>query len=324
SMSTMSASYPLTLHPMKPQKVAVIGGSGFIGSHVVDKLVAAGHKITVFDLMTPANREVRFVTLDILNPSSVNVMLAGGYDAVYMLAAIANVNDVYNNPVEACDVNIRAVANVLEAARKNKIPRVLLSSTVWLYEMVGTQDTNGVTEDAAFEPARVNHVYTATKLAAEQYCVAYQKLYGQNYTILRYGIPYGPHGRLGTVIYNFVNNALEGKPIVIQGDGSQARNFVYVEDLAEGNVAALAPQAANQTYNLDGIRSVSVKEVAEIVQSFISGTVVQHVEARPGDFKGFATSSEKAFRELGWRAHTDIREGIGRYIEWAKRDRGMV
>ncbi|MEK7481283.1 MAG: aminotransferase class I/II-fold pyridoxal phosphate-dependent enzyme [Patescibacteria group bacterium] len=303
-----------------PLKVAVVGGSGFIGSHIVDALVEARHKVTVFDLMPPRRSDVRFITLDILNQSSVNVMLTGGFDAVYMLAAIANVNDVFNNPVETCDVNIRAVVNVLEAARKNKIPRVLLSSTVWLYEMVGAQHADAVTEDTALEPARVNHVYTATKLAAEQYCVAYQKLYGQNYTILRYGIPYGPQGRLGTVIYNFVNNALAGKPIVIQGDGSQARNFVYVKDLAEGNVAALNPAAANQTYNLDGIRPVSIKEVAEIVQSFILGTEIQYVEARPGDFKGFAASSEKAWRELGWRAHTDIREGIRQYIEWARNE----
>lgn len=322
-VTTMSASYPLTSHSMKPQKVAVIGGSGFIGSHIVDKLIAVGHKVTVLDLMMPTNREVRFITLDIMNQSSMNVMLAGGYDAVYMLAAIANVNDVYNNPVEACDVNIRAVANVLEAARKNKIPRVILSSTVWLYEMADAPPGGAVTEETQFVTGRVNHIYTATKLAAEQYCIAYQKLYGQNYTILRYGIPYGPGGRLGTVIYNFVNNALEGKPIVIQGDGSNARNFVYVTDLAEGNVAALRAEAANQTYNLDGIRPVSIKEVAEIVQSFIPGTDIQYVEARPGDFKGFSASSEKALRDLGWRAHTDILEGIRQYIEWAKRERGL-
>ncbi|MBI4098645.1 MAG: NAD-dependent epimerase/dehydratase family protein [Candidatus Magasanikbacteria bacterium] len=320
TQSSSPSMPPITTNQQKSQKVAVIGGSGFIGSHIVDALLEARHKVTVFDLMRPRRDDVRFITLDILNPSSVNVTLTGGFDAVYMLAAIANVNDVFNNPVETCDVNIRAVVNVLEAARKNKIPRVLFSSTVWLYEMVGARDVDAVTEDVALEPGRVNHVYTATKLAAEQYCIAYQKLYGQNYTILRYGIPYGPGGRLGTVIYNFVNNALAGKPIVIQGDGSQARNFVYVKDLAEGNVAALNPTAANQTYNLDGLRPVSIKEVAEIVQSFIPGTEIQYVEARPGDFKGFAASSEKALRDLGWRAHTDIREGIRQYIEWARNE----
>jgi len=259
--------------------------------------------------------------MDILNPSSVNVMLTGGFDAVYMLAAMANVNDVYNNPVEACDVNIRAVVNVLEAARKNKIGRVILSSTVWLYEMASQGEGNAmVDEGTELHPERVNHIYTATKLAAEQYCVAYQKLYGQNYTILRYGIPFGPRGRLGTVIYNFVNNALEGKPIVIQGDGSQARNFVYITDLAEGNVAALRDEAVNQTYNLDGIRPVTIKEVAEIVQSLIPGTEIQYVDARPGDFKGFSASSEKALHDLDWRATTDIHEGIRRYIEWAKNE----
>ncbi|MEK7532262.1 MAG: epimerase, partial [Patescibacteria group bacterium] len=86
--------------------------------------------------------------------------------------------------------------------------------------------------------------------------------------------------------------------------------------------AALHPTAANQTYNLDGIRPVSIKEVAEIVQSFISGTEIQYVEARPGDFKGFSASSEKALRDFGWRAHTDIRAGIEQYIEWARKEMG--
>jgi len=249
----------------------------------------------------------------------VNTLLTGGYDAVYMLAAMANVNDVYNNPVEACDVNIRALVNVLEAARKNKIPRVILSSTVWIYEMIDDAARNApVTEDTLLHPHRVNHIYTATKMAAEQYCVAYKKLYDQNYTILRYGIPYGPRGRLGTVIYNFVHKALAGEPMTILGDGSLKRNFIYVEDLAEGNVAVLQPQAASQTYNLEGLREVSIKEVAEIVQSLIPGAEIGYKPSRPGDFSGFSASYEKASRELGWQPQVDIREGIRRYIEWAK------
>jgi UDP-glucose 4-epimerase len=178
--------------------IGVIGGSGFIGSHVVDKLVEAGHEVTVFDIMTPHRNDVRHIYIDITDLSKTTVALTGHYDGIYLLAAMADVNDVYKNPVESGQVNIMAVANVLEAARRNGIPRVILASTVWVYEMA--EDTN-VTEDTPLRPDKVNHVYTASKLAAELYCHGYGKLYKQQFTILRYGIPYGPRARQGTVIH---------------------------------------------------------------------------------------------------------------------------
>ncbi len=113
--------------------IGVIGGSGFIGSHVVDKLIEAGHEITIFDMMKPQRDDVRHIYIDITDLSKTTVALTGAYDTVYMLAAMADVNDVYKNPVEAGHVNIMAVANVLEAARRNEIERVILASTVWVY-----------------------------------------------------------------------------------------------------------------------------------------------------------------------------------------------
>jgi len=113
--------------------IGVIGGSGFIGSHVVDKLIEAGHEVTVFDMMKPQRDDVRHIYIDITDLSKTTVALTGAYDAVYMLAAMADVNDVYKNPVEAGHVNILAVANALEAARRSEIGRVILASTVWVY-----------------------------------------------------------------------------------------------------------------------------------------------------------------------------------------------
>lgn len=240
--------------------IGVIGGSGFIGSHVVDKLIEAGHEVIVFDIMKPQRNDVRHTYIDITNLSKTTVALTGNYDAVYLLAAMADVNDVYKNPVEAAEVNVMAVANVLEAARRNEIGQTILASTVWVYEMAC--ETN-VAEDTPLLPDRVNHVYTASKLAAELYCHSYHKLYDQQFTILRYGIPYGPRARDGTVIATFVKKALNGEPLTIMGDGSQYRNFIYVEDLAMGNVAALQDIAKNQTYDLEGMRPVTIKEVAE-------------------------------------------------------------
>ncbi len=293
--------------------IAVIGGSGFIGSHIVDKLLEHGHEVTVFDIMKPHRDDVRHVYIDVTNLSKTCVALAGGYDIAYMLAAMADVNDVYKNPVEACQVNILGVANVLEAARRSGILRIILASTVWVYEMAEGGERN---EQTLFSPSKVTHVYTASKVAAELYCHACQKLYGQNFTILRYGIPYGPRARRGTVIATFVQRALKGEPLIIFGDGSQYRNFIYVEDLAEGNVAALKDVAVNQTYNLEGKRPVTIKEIAETVRNLVGDVVIDYKEARPGDYSGAIVSTEKAKKELGWEPKVDFEEGLRRYIEW--------
>ena len=295
--------------------IGVIGGSGFIGSHVVDKLIEAGHEVTVFDMMKPQRDDVRHIYIDITDLSKTTVALTGAYDAVYMLAAMADVNDVYKNPVEAGEVNIMAVANVLEAARRSEIKRVILASTVWVYEMA--LETN-VNEDTLLLSGRVNHVYTASKISAELYCHSYQKLYNQQFTILRYGIPYGPRARDATVIAIFVRKALNGEAMTIMGDGSQYRNFVYIEDLALGNVAALKDAAKNQTYNLEGIRPVTIREVAETVKKLVGNVSIEYKEARAGDYTGKIVSTKKASKELNWQPKVDLEEGVTQYIQWYK------
>ena len=295
--------------------IGVIGGSGFIGSHVVDKLIEAGYEVTVLDIMKPHRDDVRHTYIDITDLSKTTVALTGAYDVVYMLAAMADVNDVYKNPVETGHVNILAAANVLEAARRNEIERVILASTVWVYEMA--LETN-VNENACLLPSKINHVYTASKIAAELYCHSYQKLYNQQFTILRYGIPYGPRARDSTVIAIFVRRALNGEAITIMGDGSQYRNFIYIEDLALGNVAALKDIAKNQTYNLEGLRPVTIREVAETVKKLVGNVEIEYKEARAGDYAGKIVSNEKASKELNWEPKVDLEEGVTRYIQWYK------
>ncbi len=293
-------------------KVAVIGGSGFIGSHVVDKLLDANHDVTVFDIMTPHKEEVRHIFMDLFDMHKVVVALAGNYEAIYLLAAMANVNDIYKNPLEAAMVNFQGTVNVLEAVRRYG-GRLIFASTVWVYMLAERED---VDEDSSLLIQNVNHPYTASKVAAELYIQSYNKLYGLDFTILRYGIPYGPRGREGTVITNFIKRALKGQPLVIHGDGSQYRNFIYIEDLAEGNVAALKDGANNKIYNLEGMRPVTIKEIAETVSKIVGGTRVEFVESRAGDFVGRKASNEKAGRELGWRPKTDLVEGIMKYLDW--------
>jgi UDP-glucose 4-epimerase len=296
-------------------RVGVIGGAGFIGSHVVDKLLEAGHDVTVFDIMRPHRPDVRHVVADILNASRTTVALAGSYDALYLLAAVSDVNDIFHIPVESAQVNIMAVAHVLEAARRTGAGRVILASTTWVYALAEPEE---VDENTPLRPDRVNHVYTATKLSAEMLCHAYHTLYGLDTTILRYGIPYGPRARLGTVLARFVALALTGQPIVIQGDGRQWRSLVAVEDLARGNVAALQDAAKNQTYNLDGAERIEVGRIAEKVREFFPEVDMRYTDKRPGDLRPKVVSSRKALAHLGWKPEIGFDEGAERYIEWVQ------
>ena len=290
--------------------VMVTGGSGFIGSHVVDRLVERGHRVRVFDMILPQRQDVEYYQGSLLDLEELRMGMAG-VDAVFHLAAVANVNSVFEEPIYSESINTRGTINVLEAARYNGVKRVIYGSTTWVY---GNVQADEVDEDTPL--GAPDHLYTATKLVSEYYCKSYSELYGLPTTILRYGIPYGPRARAAGVIPIFVRKALAGEALTIAGDGLQFRNFIYVEDLAEGNVLALNPAARNQIYNLDGPDRVSIIQIAETVQKILGDVEITRVEGRPGDFGGQTISCEKANAELGWTPEVSFEEGLRRYIEW--------
>lgn len=294
-------------------KVLVTGAAGFIGSHVVDRLCNHGVDVRVFDLAPPSHRDdLDFFPGSILEVDQLSVAFRG-VDAVIHLAAMADVNEVFEAPHYSENVNVRGTANVVEAARRTGIQRVIYGSTTWVYSDAIPQEVDEETPLMA-----PSHFYTATKLVGEYYCHSYGELYDLGTTVLRFGIPYGPRARDGAVVPIFVRKALNGEPITIQGDGSQYRKFVYVEDLAEGVALALKPVAANKTYNLDGIQKVTITEIAETVQKVVGSAEIEYVPARPGDFSGKEVSSARAVKELGWEASTSFEEGVRRYVEWVK------
>lgn len=293
-------------------KVLVTGGSGFIGSHVVDKLRDKGVEVRVFDMVMPTFRkDIEFYQGSLLDLEALRMAL-NGIDAVYHLAAVADVKDVFNEPYYAESINVRGTINLLEAVRRSTgVKRVIYGSTTWVYSEVTEQYVDEQT------PLRApSHFYTATKIASEYYCQSYSKLYNIPVTILRYGIPYGPRARDGAVVPIFVSKALKGEPLTIEGDGLQFRKFVYVEDLAEGNVLALKSNAQNKVYNLDGVEKVTIKQIAETVQKVIGNVRIEYVPARPGDFSGKEVSSQLAKIELGWEPKVGFEEGVRRYVEW--------
>jgi len=296
-------------------KIGVTGGSGFIGSHVVDHLAGAGHEVVVIDhRVKPHRGDVQFEDVDVLNLSSV-IQATRGCDYVFHLAAVSNVNQAYKYPVYTVELNITGTANVLEAARINGIKRVFFASTVWVY--TGTRNEGLLTEDAPFYIPDAGHIYTTSKIASEMTIHNYWQLYQQPFTILRYGIPYGPRMREQLVIPIFIRKALKGESITIQGDGSQYRNYVYIDDLALAHLSALKEQAENQVYNLEGPRKITIREIAETINKLLGGKVrIEYVPARPGDYTGKEVSAEKARRELGWEPQIDFEEGMRHTLAW--------
>jgi UDP-glucose 4-epimerase len=148
------------------------------------------------------------------------------------------------------------------------------------------------------------------------YCASYAELFGLEYTILRFGIPYGPRARPAAVVPQFVRKALAGEPLTIAGRGEQSRRFVYVEDLAEGVVAALVPVAAGRTYNLVGQEDTTVLEIAQAVRDLVGDVDVVHTDSRAADFRGAEVSGRRALDELGWSATTRFADGLRAYLSW--------
>ncbi len=301
-------------------RVLVTGGSGFIGSHVVDKLRARGHQPVIYDLRPSPWHE----------PGSVDTVLGSitdrealeralhSCDAVAHLAAVADVNDVHASPEDAERVNARGTVTVLEAARRAGVERIVYASTIWVYsDCLGDE-----VDEETLLPAP-SHLYTSTKLAGELYCKAYQELYGIDYTILRFGIPYGPRAREAAVIPAFVGKAMRGEPLTLAGDGGQSRRFVYVEDLADGVALGLSDIATNRVYNLASNENVTIKQIAERVQELIGGVEIVYTPARPGDFGGKIVSSARAEDELGWTARTPFSEGVRRYVAWRREQEAL-
>ena len=257
------------------------------------------------------NPAAEYRQVDILDLPRLTEALAGS-EAVFHLAAVADVEQVTANPVPALRMNIEGTGCVLEAARRNELNQVVLASTVWVYGAAhaDAEASGELTEDVPIDLGRSGHLYVASKLAAEMAVHSYRELYGQHFTILRYGIPYGPRMRDQLVVARFVQAALAGRPITIAGDGRQTRNYVYVEDLAAAHVLALSPAAQDQTFALEGTAAISVRDIADTVDGLLGPITIEHTPARTADYAGSLISNAKAKRLLGWSPTTGFAEGV--------------
>jgi nucleoside-diphosphate-sugar epimerase len=283
--------------------IAIIGGSGFIGSYTKNELIDHGYNVTTIDINKNSD-----ICCNVLDYNSLKKALsAKKYDVVYMFAAISDSKENHTDVKHAVNTNIMTLTNTLDAMYELNISRIIFSSTVWVYSVCDSIEVN---EDSNLSITNSEHIYTTCKLTCEAIIRNYQKVKNINFTILRYGIAYGPGCHPDTVMSKFINNAIDGKPLIVTGDGSIYRNFLYVTDHARGNRLALSDKGKNQIFNLEGPQSISIKNVAERVQELYGKNAkIIYTGERLGDYKGKIVCNLKAKQLLGWEPKVNFLKG---------------
>lgn len=293
-------------------QILVTGGSGFIGGHLVDKLIEQGYDVRVFDKFKPHNQDVDWFKGDILSENDV-LEACRDVEIIYHLAAVADVNVALSHFDICLMINEMGTMNFLKAATAREVERLILASTTWVYGR-----NEGLVDENAPIPLP-EHIYTKTKIGQEHLVYAWHRHHGLPYTILRYDIPYGPRMRSNMVIAIFARKAMRQEPIMIFGDGEQGRCFIYVEDLAEGNVAALKETGKNEIFNLAGRQLITINRMASTLQEIYGDIEIKHEPPRPHDFPGARVSIKKAKDYLGWEPTTPFQDGLRKYIDYVKR-----
>ena len=294
-------------------KILVTGGAGFIGSHVVDTYINAGHDVVVVDNLATGKRKnvnpaAAFYEVDIRDEKLAEVFARERPDVVNHHAAQASVPLSVARPGYDAEVNILGALNLLEQARQHSVQRVIYASTGGA--VYG--EPQYLPCDEA-HPVRPLSPYGASKHTVEHYLQLYQQLYGLGYTILRYANVYGPrqdpYGEAG-VISIFTNRMLAGEPAVVYGDGLQERDFVYVGDCARANLAALE-RAKDGIFNIGAGVGTTINDLFDRLAAITDYALPrQHGPERLGDIYRSFLNAELAARELGWQPHFTLENGL--------------
>jgi UDP-glucose 4-epimerase len=294
-------------------RILVTGGAGFIASHVTDAFVAGGHQVSVLDDLSSGKREnlnpqATFYHLDVQDPGVAEVMRRERPEVLCHHAAQMDVRRSVADPVFDAKVNLVGLLNLMEHGRENGLRRVLFSSTGGA--IYGEQDVYPAPETHKTEPISP---YGVAKLASERYLFFYSVAYGISYAALRYANVYGPrqnpHGEAGVVAI-FAEKLLRGEQPIINGDGKQTRDYVYVGDLVRANLAALTADFTGAVNLGTGVET-DVNMIFHHLRTLCGSTAFeQHGPAKPGEQLRSVIDSRLAQRVLGWRPEVSLLDGL--------------
>lgn len=300
-------------------KILVAGGAGFIGSHLVERLLRDGHEVTAIDNFVTGNLKnlehlsgnLKFIDHDITEPFD------GEFEVIINLACPASPVDYQNIPLETLWVSAMGTKNLLELARKNKAMFLHASTSEVYGDPLVHPQTEGYWGNV--NPNGPRSCYDEGKRFAESLIVNYQKVHGVNARIFRIFNTYGPRMRAndGRVIPNFVSEALAGEPITIYGDGNQTRSFCYIDDMVNGIVSVMNAEKFSGPVNLGNPKETTILELAEmIVKLTASKSEIVHNPLPQDDPKIRQPDITKARAELGFDPKVDLESGLKKTIEY--------
>jgi UDP-glucose 4-epimerase len=300
----------------------VTGGAGFIGSNLVARLLREGTRVRVVDDLSTgytdnlAGKDVELVVADVCDPHELDDA-AAGVDVIFHLAASVGNARAIAEPVADSRTNVLGTINVLEAARRHEVRKVVYSSSAGIF---GELVTLPIREDHPQYPLTP---YGVSKLAGEKMCLAYRDLYGIETVCLRYFNVYGPNQRYdayGNVIPIFVHRLLAGEPLVIFGDGEQTRDFVAAQDVAAANLAAGTTPGVWGCFNIASGTRITINRLVELLRGHADRPVeVQHGPERSGDVRHSLADISAAHEAFGYTPGVAIEDGLREYLAWAER-----
>jgi len=315
----------------------VTGVAGFIASKVAGLLLSQGHSVVGLDDLNHAydvrlkewrlkglmnRRGFSFHKVDICDGGALEGLFHAQdfpFDAVINLAARAGVRQSVEDPWVYYETNVTGTLNLLELCRHREIEKFVLASTSSLY---GKHNPMPYREDA--DTNGPLSPYAASKKAAETLCYTYHYLYGVDITVFRYFTVYGPAGRPDMSLFRFVQWIMEGKPVLIYGDGTQSRDFTYVDDIALGTIKGLKP-LGYEVINLGSDTPVVLMDVVELVGTLTGRRAdLKFLPMHPADVPATWADIGKAGRLLDWRPRTSFEEGVGNLVDWYRENRAWA
>ena len=301
-------------------RITVTGGAGFIGSHLVDRLIEDGHTVQVIDNLYTGNKEfvhskAQFIELDIRDPKLYSVLEEFRPDYIFHEAAQTEVSTSMSDPMLDCDINLMGLINLLNAAVKLDVKKFLMPSSAAVY---GNLDTLPLNEEMIGNPSSF---YGLTKLTTEHYLRIYHEAFGLPYICYRYSNVFGPrqgNGGEGGVISIFAKAIVQGSPIIIYGDGKQTRDFIYVDDVVEANILGMQHQVTG-IYNVSTGISSSVNLLVDEFRN-ISGKDIEVVYDKPrlGDIRDSVLATDKSEKKLLFTAKYNLHDGLIKTYEYFK------